>query len=169
MPSHVTKTRWSVKTRSLQFKIYPRDRPKHCRTNTQKTKGGTLGWQNIFFQKFALIFFETRSNDCICWADSEKVYNWGLCSLYVMCTLRARCISRTRSVHRYNGCYDLMSYTFSKSAWQMQSFGSVLKMIGDNISSFCDVRRHVSARIEIQKFCSTLHPSVWLKRHIIMR
>ena len=25
-------------------------------------------------------------------------------------------------------------------------------------SSFCDVRRHVSARIEIQKFCSTLHP-----------
>ena len=73
--------------------------------------------------------FETLSNDCICQADSEKVYNLG--SLHPIC-YRARYISRARSVHRHNGCYDPILYTFSESAWQMQSFERVLKMIEDN-------------------------------------
>ena len=71
MPSHVTKIRWSVKT------IYPQDRPKYCRTNTPKPNGGPLDEKIFFFQKLSLIIFKTLPNDCICQADSEKVYNMG--------------------------------------------------------------------------------------------
>ena len=94
MPSHVTKIRWSVKT------IYPQDRPTYCRTNTPKPNGGPVDEKIFFFQKLSLIIFKTLPNDCICQADSEKVYNLGsvhpICTVHALCTLRARCISRAR-------------------------------------------------------------------------
>ena len=132
MPSHLTNTRWSVKTRGHKLKIYPRDRPKHCRTNTQKPKGGPLD-EKIFFFKNRLQSFSKHSQMTAFVTLIPKRYiTWGLCTLYVLCTPRARCLSRARSVHRHNGCSDPKLYTFSESAWQMQSFGSVLKKIGDN-------------------------------------
>ena len=102
MPSHVTKTRWLIETRSLQLKIYPRDRPKHCWTNTKKTNGGTLRWKNIIFQKSSPIFFKTLPNDSICHTDSEKVYNLGsvhpLRTVHTLCTLRKPCTERAQTL-----------------------------------------------------------------------
>ena len=132
MPAHLTKTRWSVKTRSHKLKIYPRDRPNHSRTNTQKPKGGPLD-EKIFFFKNCLQSFSKHSQMTAFVKLIPKRYiTWGHNTRYVC----ARSVHGLYSVHGactvHIGFTDPKLYTFSESAWHMQSFESVSKKIGDN-------------------------------------
>ena len=98
----------------------------------KKPKGGPLD-EKIFFFKNCLQSFSKHSQTTAFVKLIPKRYiTWGLSIRYVC----ARSVHGLNSVHGActvrKGCTDPKLYTFSESAWQMLSFGSVLKKIGDD-------------------------------------
>ena len=95
----------------LFFQILPLPRPKYFSKNSRKTKGGTLGWKNIFFYNLSLIFLKHVPNDCICHADSKNMYNMGskhpIRPVHALCTLCTSCMERAQALKAlsYNNMY----------------------------------------------------------------
>ena len=114
------------------FLILPLPRPKNNLTNRPKTKGGTLGWKNIFFQKCSPIFLKHVSNDCICCADSKNIHNMGskhpIVPVHAPCTLCTACTEHAQALRALNPIICM----FLESAQQMQLIGSHLKKIGEH-------------------------------------
>ena len=112
------------------FLILPLPRQKNDLTNRPKTKGGTLGWKNTFFQKCSPIFCKCDPINCICFADSKNIHIMGFsalracaCSVHAVQSVHGACTGTI-------GCLDPMLCMFLESAQQMQSFETCLKKIG---------------------------------------
>ena len=98
----------------------------------EKPKGGPLDEKIFFFKNHLWSFSKHSQVTAFIKLIPKRYITWGLNIPYVC----ARSVHGLRSVHRActvrKGCTDPKLYMFLESAWQMQSFWSVLKKIGNN-------------------------------------